>query len=57
MSEQWLLALREMHDAGWAVCAFDPEELGGADQEKVEDAMCEGGWDAIYFWNPERRAQ
>jgi hypothetical protein len=32
---------------GFAVCAFTPEELRGAEAKYVEASMIERGWDAI----------
>lgn len=40
-------ALTLLRDAGFAVCAFDPEELEGADPTHIEERMCAIGWDAI----------
>lgn len=37
-------ALRER---GFAVCIFNPDELGEADSGDVEDEMCARGWDTI----------
>jgi hypothetical protein len=40
-------ALHLLRDAGFAVCAFDPEELDGVNPDKVEQRMCAAGWDFI----------
>jgi hypothetical protein len=40
-------ALRLLRDAGFAVCAFDPEELGEVDPEEVDQRMGEACWDFI----------
>ena len=40
-------ALQLLRDAGFAVCAFDPEELDGVNPDKVEQRMCTTGWDFI----------
>lgn len=40
-------ALDLLRNAGFAVCAFDPEELEGVDPERVEERMVATGWDAI----------
>lgn len=40
-------ALELLRNAGFAVCAFDPEELEDVDPERVEERMCAAGWDAI----------
>ena len=47
MTPRQILAIRQLRDAGYAVCVFNPEELGGVDRERVEDRMCEEGWEAI----------
>ena len=46
-TDAMLDALRLLRDAGFAVCAFDPEELGEVDPEEVEQRMCATGWDFI----------
>ena len=43
-------ALKLLRDSGFAVCAFDPEELAGVDPDKVEQRMCAAGWDCIEAW-------
>ena len=39
--------LRQLRKMGYAVVAFTPEELRGADSDHVEDRMIEIGWDVI----------
>jgi len=39
--------LRQLRKMGYAVVAFTPEELRGADSDHVEDRMVEIGWDVI----------
>jgi hypothetical protein len=46
-----IAVLRSLHDRGFAVCVFTPEEIGNAEQEEVEDHMCHGGWATINFNN------
>lgn len=46
-TDEMLDALQMLRDAGFAVCAFDPEELEGVDPTHVEDRMCATGWDTI----------
>jgi hypothetical protein len=46
-TEAMLDALRLLRASGFAVCAFDPEELGEVDPEEVEQLMGEAGWDFI----------
>ena len=40
-------ALMLLRDTGFAVCAFDPQELSDVDPDAVESRMCEAGWDLI----------
>lgn len=40
-------ALQLVRDRGFAVAAFTPTELRGADPDRIEDAMVQMGWDAI----------
>lgn len=42
-------AITLLRDAGFAVCAFDPEALEGVGPERVEERMCVAGWDAIEY--------
>ena len=37
----------KLREAGWAVVAFQPNELGGASASRVEDRLVELGWDVI----------
>lgn len=46
-TEQMLDAIALLREAGFAVCAFDPEELEGVDPSHIEERMCTTGWDAI----------
>lgn len=46
-TNEMLDALDLLRDAGFAVCAFDPEELEGVDPKHIEQRMCATGWDAI----------
>lgn len=46
-TNEMLDALQLLRDAGFAVCAFDPEELEGVDPTRVEDRMCATGWDTV----------
>jgi hypothetical protein len=41
------MTLAELRAAGYAVCAFNPDELNGVEPDRIEDLMCERGWDAI----------
>ena len=40
-------ALEFLREQGFAVAAFTPSELRGADSDDIEDAMVQMGWDAI----------
>lgn len=53
MTQEQLTALRQLRDAGYAVCVFTPDELGNAPSDRVEDAMCEGGWERIHYYATE----
>lgn len=39
--------LNKVRDLGFAVAAFTPEELCGAEPRAVEDQMVEAGWTTI----------
>ena len=41
----WIIA--DLRDEGYAICIFNPAELENADQTRVEDRLCELGWDVI----------
>jgi hypothetical protein len=41
--KQIVAFLYSIRDQGWAVCAFTPNALRGADPDNVEDRMCEIG--------------
>ena len=55
-TDEMLDALQLLRDAGFAVCAFDPEELEGADPSRIEERMCATGWDAIEMWKDANNA-
>ena len=40
-------AIELLRREGFAVCAFDPEELAGVAPEDIEERMCQIGWDTI----------
>lgn len=46
-TDEIMAALMLLRDEGFAVCAFDPEELSDVDPDAVESRMCEAGWDFI----------
>ena len=40
-------SIDELRDAGYAIVIFTPEELEGADPDKVEENLVSTGWDII----------
>ena len=46
-TKQAIEYLRQLRKMGYAVVAFTPEELRGADPDHVEDRLVELGWDVI----------
>jgi hypothetical protein len=48
--DQTLFALKDM---GYAVVVFSPEELDGAEADRIEDRLIELGWDIISDLKPE----
>jgi len=53
MTKEQIQALRDLRQAGYAVCVFTPDEMPDSRQRDVEDAMCEGGWRQINFDTPD----
>lgn len=51
MEKYQLDVLKQLRKAGYAICIFNPDELNGADQIKVEDAMIAAGFDLINCYN------
>ena len=49
LTDEDIATLRRLSDAGCAVCVFLPHEMENSDPEQVNDAMCEAGWNQIYF--------
>ena len=47
LTPEVLAALDLLHTAGFAVVAWTPTELRGADPRRVQDVMTEHGWDVI----------
>jgi hypothetical protein len=41
----WTIA--DLRDAGCAVCIFNPDEIEDASVSRLEDRLCELGWDVI----------
>ncbi len=46
-TDEIMAALMLLRDSGFAVCAFDPEELSGVDALSIEFRMCRAGRDLI----------
>jgi len=44
--------IKELKDEGYAVVLFNPEELEGADSDRVEDRLVELGWEVIFDLKP-----
>ena len=49
MTPEEIATIQTLRDQGYAVVLFNPEELAGAPARKVEDRMCERGWEAIDY--------
>ena len=47
MNEQQQQAIDELRGEGYAVVIFNPEELAGVNEGRVEDRLVELGWDVI----------
>jgi len=45
--DTYSMTLRELHQAGYSVAIFNPQELRGADPDDVAEAMVGIGWEAI----------
>lgn len=48
LSEAEAATVAELRSRGFAVTIFNPDELGDADSDNVEELMCARGWDAIH---------
>ena len=49
MTPEEIATIKALRDQGYAIVSFSPEELVGAPARKVEDRMCERGWEAIDY--------
>ena len=49
MTPEETTIIESLREQGYAVVSFNPEELAGAPARKVEDRMCERGWEAIDY--------
>ena len=47
MKTMYECTIDELRDAGYAIVIFTPEELEGADPDKVEENLVSTGWDII----------
>ena len=47
LTDEVIEALTLLRDKGFAVAAFTPTEMRGADPDRIEDAMVQMGWDAV----------
>lgn len=48
-TEEERAALKLLYDNGFAVAAFTPEELRGANPEDVQDSLISEGWEVIGY--------
>jgi hypothetical protein len=46
-TDEMMAAVEFLRKEGFAVCAFDPEELAGIAPDEIEDRMCQIGWNTI----------
>lgn len=53
MTPEQIAVIRQLRAAGYAVCIFTPDEMQDSKPHRVEDAMCEGGWNQINFDAPD----
>lgn len=49
MTPEEIAAIQSLRDQGYAVVVFNPEELAGVPAHKVENRMCDAGWDIIDY--------
>ena len=49
MTPEEIATIQSLREQGYAVVVFNPEELAGAPAHKVENRMCDAGWDAIDY--------
>ena len=52
MTQEQIKAIDELKTLGYAVVLFNPDELEGADPDRVEDRLVELGWDVIFDLKP-----
>lgn len=49
MTPEEIATIQSLREQGYAITVFNPEELAGAPAHKVENRMCEAGWDIIDY--------
>jgi hypothetical protein len=47
LTENEITMVQGLRQKGFAVCIFNPDELGDASPDKAEERMCAAGWDVI----------
>lgn len=52
MTQEQMKVIDELKTQGYAVVLFAPEELEGAEADRVEDRLIEMGWDVIFDLKP-----
>ena len=52
MTQEQIKTIQELKTQGYAIVLFTPEELEGAEADRVEDRLIEVGWDVIYDLKP-----
>lgn len=48
MTQEQIKVIDELKTQGYAVVLFNPDELEGAEADRVEDRLIEIGWDVIF---------
>lgn len=49
MTPEETTTIKSLREQGYAVVVFNPEELAGVPAYKVENRMCDAGWDIIDY--------
>lgn len=49
LTPQDIQVLRSLEARGFAVAVFTPAELKGVDEEEVQEAMIQAGWEQITY--------
>lgn len=52
MTNKQQRVIDQLRAEGYAITYFTPDELQGANGNKVEQGMVDGGWDAIETFQP-----